>query len=123
MRPTAPRRFASRPRTSRSYGTTASATRSKSPSNLRARINSASRCSTRRRSRFRDDGRPAYEGKVAPFDTAQQEDLKRLVAGGSIKLNRNAAPGRYVLQVVVTDLLAGEKRHVATQWIDFELTR
>ncbi|MDT5294127.1 MAG: hypothetical protein QOJ76_1007 [Acidobacteriota bacterium] len=72
---------------------------------------------------FRDDGRPAYEGKVAPFDTAQQEDLKRLVAGGSIKLNRNAAPGRYVLQVVVTDLLAGEKRRVATQWIDFELTR
>lgn len=69
------------------------------------------------------DGQPAYEGKIAPFDTTQQEDLKRLVAGGQIKLNRNAAPGEYVLQVIVTDLLADEKRRVATQWIDFEIAR
>jgi hypothetical protein len=69
------------------------------------------------------DGQPAYEGKIAPFDTTQQEDLKRLVAGGQIKLNRNAAPGEYVLQVIVTDLLADEKHRVATQWIDLEIAR
>jgi VWFA-related protein len=73
--------------------------------------------------RFFRDGQLAYEGKVAPFDTTQQEDLKRLVATGGIKLNRNAAPGEYVLQIVVTDLLAKENRRVATQWIDFELVR
>ena len=69
------------------------------------------------------DGQLAYEGKPAPFDTPQQEDLKRLRAGGSIKLSRNAAPGDYVLQIIVTDLLAKESRRVATQWIDFEITR
>lgn len=68
------------------------------------------------------DGKLAYEGKVAPFDTPQQDDLKHLGAGGQIKLSRKAAPGEYVLQIVVTDLLAKEGRNIATQWIDFEIT-
>jgi VWFA-related protein len=69
------------------------------------------------------EGQPAYEGKVAPFDTTQQDDLRRLVAGGGVKLSRAAAPGHYALQVVVTDLLAKENRRAATQWIDFEIVR
>jgi VWFA-related protein len=69
------------------------------------------------------DGQLAYEGKAASFETPQQEDLKRLRAGGAITLNRNAATGDYVLQVVVTDLLAGEKGRVTTQWIDFAIAR
>jgi hypothetical protein len=67
------------------------------------------------------DGQVAYEGKVAPFDTTQQDDLKRLVAGGGIKLSRSAVPGEYVIQLVVTDLLAKPDRRVATQWLDFEI--
>jgi len=69
------------------------------------------------------EGRLAYEGKVAPFETAQQDDLAHLRAGGGINLSRSAAPGDYVLQVVVTDLLAKENRRVATRWIDFEIVR
>jgi hypothetical protein len=69
------------------------------------------------------DGQLAFEGKLAPFDTSQQDDLKRLVAGGGVKLNRAAAPGQYALQVSVTDLLARENRRAATQWIDFEIVR
>jgi VWFA-related protein len=69
------------------------------------------------------DGLLAYEGKLAAFDTTQQDDLKRLVAGGSVKLNRAATPGAYTLQLVVTDLLAKEGRRTATQWIDFEIVR
>ncbi|HEX8351790.1 MAG TPA: hypothetical protein VF611_02620, partial [Pyrinomonadaceae bacterium] len=69
------------------------------------------------------EGQLAYEGKVAPFDTSQQDDLRRLVAGGGIKLSRAAAPGHYTLQVVVADLLAKESRRAATQWIDFEIIR
>jgi VWFA-related protein len=69
------------------------------------------------------EGQLAYEGKLATFDTAQQEDLKRLRAGGSIKLSPAAAPGAYVLQLLVTDPLAKETRRTATQWIDFEITR
>ncbi|HEX8503259.1 MAG TPA: VWA domain-containing protein [Pyrinomonadaceae bacterium] len=67
------------------------------------------------------EGRPAYEGKPAAFETTQQTDLRRLVAGGSVKLNRAAAPGQYALQIVVTDQLARENRRTATQWIDFEI--
>ncbi|HEX7955373.1 MAG TPA: VWA domain-containing protein, partial [Pyrinomonadaceae bacterium] len=69
------------------------------------------------------EGRLAYEGKLAPFDTAQQSDLGRLVAGGGVKLSRNAAPGSYAIQVVVTDLLAKEGRQTATQWLDFDIVR
>jgi len=69
------------------------------------------------------EGQPAYEGKVANFETTQQDDLKRLVAGGAVKLNRAAAPGQYGIQVVVTDLLAEGNRRTATQWTDFEIVR
>jgi len=33
------------------------------------------------------------------------------------------APGDYVLQIVATDKLAGEKNRTATTWIDFEVVR
>ncbi len=69
------------------------------------------------------EGQLAYEGKLAPFETTQREDLKRLVAGGGIKLNRAAAAGDYTLQLVVTDLLAKEGRRTATQWLDFKIVR
>ncbi|MET0623543.1 MAG: VWA domain-containing protein [Pyrinomonadaceae bacterium] len=69
------------------------------------------------------DGQTAYEGKLAAFETTQQDDLKRLVAGGGVKLSRAAAPGQYTLQVVVTDLLAEGESRAATRWIDFEIVR
>ncbi|HWW75753.1 MAG TPA: VWA domain-containing protein, partial [Pyrinomonadaceae bacterium] len=69
------------------------------------------------------EGQLAYEGKLSPFDTQQRDDLKRLVAGGGIKLSRTAAPGEYVIQLVVTDLLAKPDRRTATQWLDFEIVR
>jgi hypothetical protein len=33
------------------------------------------------------------------------------------------APGEYVLQVIVIDPLAKSKNSLATQWIDFEITK
>jgi VWFA-related protein len=69
------------------------------------------------------EGQLAYEGKPAPFETTQADDLRRLVAGGAVKLNRAATPGDYTLQVIVTDLLAREDRRTATQWIDFQIAR
>jgi hypothetical protein len=33
------------------------------------------------------------------------------------------AAGDYMLQVIVTDLLAKEKQRTATQWIDFEVIK
>ncbi|MCA1621577.1 MAG: VWA domain-containing protein [Acidobacteria bacterium] len=69
------------------------------------------------------EGQAAYEGKLAAFETTQRGDLKRLVAGGAVKLSRAAAPGQYTLQVVVTDLLAPGDRRATTRWIDFEIVR
>jgi hypothetical protein len=42
---------------------------------------------------------------------------------GRIQLGNVLAPGEYVAQVVVTDLLADIKHQMATQWIDFEIVK
>lgn len=67
------------------------------------------------------EGRPVFKGKPLPFDAAGQTDLKRLVAGGGFRLGTDLSPGDYVLQVIVTDLLAEEPRRSSTSWIDFEI--
>jgi VWFA-related protein len=67
------------------------------------------------------DGQQVYEGKANPLPMNSQQDPKRLVAGGTMKLGAQIAPGDYVLQVTVTDKLAKEKFRTATQWMDFEV--
>jgi VWFA-related protein len=67
------------------------------------------------------DGRQVYEGKPNPLPMSGQQDPERLVAGGTMKLGAQIAPGDYVLQVTVTDKLAKEKYRTATQWMDFEV--
>jgi hypothetical protein len=67
------------------------------------------------------DGREVYAGQPQPFDPAQQAGLERIEAAGRLQLGAALEPGEYVLQVVVTDALAGRSHAVATQWVDFEL--
>jgi VWFA-related protein len=69
------------------------------------------------------DGRLSYEGKVTAYDAGDEPDLKRLRAGGRIKLSGKAEPGEYVLQIIVTDKLGNQKQNMATQWIDFQIVR
>jgi VWFA-related protein len=69
------------------------------------------------------NGQPAFVGKEIPLDLSDQPDLKRLRVGAAVQLGMEMEPGEYVLQIVVTDLLAKEKRRVASQWIDFEIVR
>jgi hypothetical protein len=69
------------------------------------------------------DGQPVFTGKELPFNADRQTDLKRLVAGGRLRLGTNLPPGEYVLQVVVRDALAKEKYRTASQWIDFEIVK
>jgi len=68
------------------------------------------------------DGKEVFTGAENRLDGAQA-DLKRLVIGGGIRLGTDMAPGEYVLQVVVTDLLADRKHRVATQWMDFQIVK
>ncbi len=68
------------------------------------------------------DGQLVYTGKPLPVDATGQTDPAHLLAGGRMKLGAGIAPGAYVLQVVVTDARAKEKKHAtAAQLIDFEI--
>ncbi|HEX7313485.1 MAG TPA: VWA domain-containing protein [Pyrinomonadaceae bacterium] len=67
------------------------------------------------------EGKEVYAGQPQPFDPAQQSGLERVEAAGRLQLGAALEPGEYVLQLVVTDALAGKSNAVATQWIDFEL--
>jgi hypothetical protein len=66
------------------------------------------------------DGKQIYEGKPLPVTApGEQKDPKSLIAAGRMQLGAKMAAGDYVLQVVVTDKLAGEKKRTASQWMDF----
>ena len=67
------------------------------------------------------EGQQIFAGKEAPLNTTQSSKTKRVFAGGSIDLGANLKPGQYVMQVIVSDLLAKEKSRTSTQWINFEI--
>lgn len=69
------------------------------------------------------DGELVFTGNEVPFDIRDQADPKRLAGGGAIQLGTSMAPGEYVLQIVVSDLLAKNKHSAATQWMDFEIVK
>jgi VWFA-related protein len=69
------------------------------------------------------NGKEVFTGKEMPFDASYQTDLKRLPLAGAVQLGSGMVPGEYVLQIIVTDTLAKEKRRVASQWIDFEIVK
>jgi VWFA-related protein len=69
------------------------------------------------------DGKQVFSGGERPFDPKSQPDLTRLLVAGGLELGTDLAPGEYVLQVIVTDLLADKKYRTATQWMDFEIVK
>jgi hypothetical protein len=69
------------------------------------------------------DGAPVFTGQETHYNSSQQKDMQRLPAGGAIKLGADMIPGDYVIQIVVTDPLADQKHRVATQWMDFQITK
>ena len=69
------------------------------------------------------DGKPVFTGKENLLSFTDMVDPKRLITSGGIKLGTDLAPGEYVLQVSVRDMLADEKHRTVTQWMDFEIVR
>ena len=69
------------------------------------------------------DGKQVFLGRPNPFDSGQQKDVTRLVAGGSLLLGKDLEPGEYALQLTVTDKHQSDKHRVASQWIDFEIVK
>jgi VWFA-related protein len=69
------------------------------------------------------DGHKVFDGRVKSLETTRQPDLARLVAGGTLRLGNELAPGDYDLQVIIRDLANKDKPRLATQWIDFEIIK
>jgi VWFA-related protein len=67
------------------------------------------------------DGQPVFTGKLQRFTLNNPPDLSRLSGASAIKLGAEMSPGEYVLQVIVTDLLAGDKYATASRWVDFKI--
>jgi VWFA-related protein len=67
------------------------------------------------------DGQPVFTGKVQRFSLNNPPDISRLSAASAIQLGADMSPGEYVLQVIVTDLLAGDKYATASRWVDFKI--
>jgi VWFA-related protein len=67
------------------------------------------------------DGKLVFEGKSSTLDVSKQTDLERLFATGVLNFNNQTPAGDYVLQIVVTDNMAKEKRRIATQYLPFEI--
>ena len=67
------------------------------------------------------DGQPLFTGRVQHFALNNPPDIGRLSAASAIQLGADMTPGDYVLQVIVTDLLAGEKYATASRWVDFKI--
>lgn len=66
------------------------------------------------------EGQQVYAGTSIPLNVEGQKDPKHLVAAGRLQL-ATATPGRYALQVIVTDKVAKEKYRIAAQSMDFEI--
>jgi VWFA-related protein len=69
------------------------------------------------------DGQPVFTGKENALGFTGVVDPKRLITSGAIKLGTDLAPGEYVLQISVRDMLADEKYRTVTQWMDFEIVK
>jgi VWFA-related protein len=67
------------------------------------------------------DGKEVFAGNKTPYDSGQQTDMKRLPVTGGLFLGTEMSSGEYMLQLIVTDLLADKKYQSATQWIDFQI--
>jgi VWFA-related protein len=67
------------------------------------------------------DGQPVFTGRVQRFALNNPPDITRLSAASAIQLGADMTPGDYVLQLIVTDLLAGDKYATTSRWVDFRI--
>jgi VWFA-related protein len=65
------------------------------------------------------DGQPLTTGERRPIEPANGSRM--LTSGGAFVLGPEMPPGDYVLQVIVTDSLAGKKNAMVTQAVEFEV--
>ena len=69
------------------------------------------------------EARQALTADPMTVDVAGQKDLSRIIVTGIVRLKPDLEPGRYFLQLLVTDSLTKENHREAMQLIDFELVK
>src|SRR5262249_12259232 len=67
------------------------------------------------------DGKLAFESQQKPFALLGQTDLQHLRSFGALAIGKQMDPGDYILQVVVSDVLADPKYQIASQFVQFEV--
>jgi hypothetical protein len=68
------------------------------------------------------DGQRVYSSAITPLNAAQA-DPTRLVATGTLRLERSLEPGEYMFEAIARDQLAPRKSQMATQWTDLEIVK
>lgn len=68
------------------------------------------------------EGKEIFTSQERPLDAAALKDFYGINTGGAFRLGGEMTTGEYVLQIIVKDQLAKQKRQISTQWIDFEIT-
>jgi VWFA-related protein len=69
------------------------------------------------------DGKIVQTSPLMSVDATNQPDLARIITAGLVQLNTDLEPGKYFLQLVVSDPLSKDKQGEAMQWIDFEVVK
>jgi hypothetical protein len=88
-----------------------------------AKLASAQRPQLQTQTKIFRDGKLFFEGQPKPLDLAGQTDFRSVKSTAAINLGAGMQPGEYTLQVIVTDVLAKEKRKIATQLVQFEIVK
>lgn len=87
-----------------------------------ARLAAGKRANLSSKIRLFREGKIVLDGNVLPVDMSGQPDPQRIRAAGALSLVSAMPPGDYVLQVIIFDNAAKEKRRIATQAVGFEVT-
>ena len=69
------------------------------------------------------DGKIILDGKENPVQLDGQTNFQQIAYSGGFGLGDELPAGDYILQIVVTDNSAKEKRNLAAQFVQFELVK
>jgi hypothetical protein len=73
--------------------------------------------------RLISDGKIVFDGKPQPVPIRPSDTEKRVALTGAISMGTQLPAGDYLLQVIVTDNAAPEKKKLASQYVQFELVQ
>lgn len=85
------------------------------------KLNAVKKADLSMRVRVFRDGKPVFEGQTQQLPKEWQDDLQRVRVGAALALGAVMEPGDYVLQIIITDNLAREKRKESSQFVQFEI--